>query len=321
MKGYDFDIWRLGRRAKRLGPDFATTTRPGIRLIDLPTTQVRVRVAGQGTQTIVFACDMPNVVENYDEVIRHLEQDYRVVCFEQPGFGFSYPKPGFTFTRQAYADVLTSVLRELAVGPSILAFPCVSIFYALQVAYQHADLVEQLVLMQATNWSRQCAWAGNVVGRFLLVTAALPLFGTQVTATPFLGQGVWAAVEPAFARRTHPHVIYKAAERQELFQRLSTPLYEAFDHGACNCMASAFQHYFKDPEAAIPKVEQPALILWATGDRSHRQSDSHGLMAYAPNAVWQEIPDTGHHLDLENPAAVTGAIRRFLAAAPSSSLE
>jgi len=40
VKGYDFDIWRLQRRAQRLGPDFATTTRPGMRLLDLPTTQV-----------------------------------------------------------------------------------------------------------------------------------------------------------------------------------------------------------------------------------------------------------------------------------------
>lgn len=313
MNGYDFDIWRLQRRVKRLASDSVTMTRPGIRLLDLPTTQVRVRVAGQGNRTIVFACDMPNVVENYDEVIRYLEQDYRVVCFEQPGFGFSYPRPGFTFTRQDYADVLTSMLSELALGPYILAFPCVSIFYGLQVARQRPDLIEQLVLMQATNWSRQCDWAATVVGRFLLVSAALPLFGTQVTATPFIGQAVWAAVEPAFARRTHPHVIYKAAERQELFQRLSKPLYEAFDHGACNCMASAFQHYFKDPEVAISRVKQPTLILWATGDRSHHMSDSHGLLAYAPDAVWQEIPDTGHHLDLENPGVVTEAIKRFLA--------
>jgi len=313
MKGYDFDIWRLQRRARRLDPQWAAKTRPGIHLIDLPTTKVRVRVAGTGNRTVVFACDMPNVVENYDEVIRLLGNDYRIVCFEQPGFGFSYPKRGFTFTRQAYANALADVLRELAMGPYILAFPCVSIFYGLVVAQQHPDLIEQLVLMQATTWSQQRVWAAKVVGRFLLVTAALPLFGTQVTATPYLGQAVWAAVEPSFARRTHPHVIYKAAERQELFQRLTLPLYEAFDHGACNCMSSAFQHYFTDAEAAMPRVSQPTLILWATGDRSHKTSDSHGLTAYAPNAAWQEIPDTGHHLDLENPEAVTGAIKRFLA--------
>jgi pimeloyl-ACP methyl ester carboxylesterase len=312
MKGYEFDTWRLQRRARHLDPQWVTMTRSGIRLIDLPTTQVRVRVAGTGSRTIVFACDMPNVVENYDEVIQQLGSDYRVVCFEQPGFGFSYPKPGFTFTRRAYADALAGMLRELAMGPYILAFPCVSIFYGLTVAQQHAGLIERLVLMQATSWPRQCAWAAKVVGRFLLATAALPLFGTQVTATPFLGQAVWAATEPSFARRTHRHVIYKAAERQELFNRLATPLYAAFDHGACNCMPSAFQHYFTDDETAIARVNQPTLILWATGDRSHKTSDSHGLMAYAPNATWQEVPDTGHHLELENPEVIAGAIKQFL---------
>ncbi|SDN83376.1 alpha/beta fold hydrolase [Afipia sp. GAS231] len=312
MNGYDFDIWRLQRRRRQLDLGWAATTRPGIRFIDLPTTRIRVRVAGRGNRTIVFACDMPNVVDNYDDVIRLLENDYRIVVFEQPGFGFSHPKAGFDFTRQAYADALAGMLRELAIGPYILAFPCVSNFYALSVAKQHPDLVEKLVLMQASDWSRQCEWAGTVIGRFVLVTMGLPVLGTQMTATPYLGQATWAAVEPWFARRTHHHVIYKSSERPELFARLSKPLYEAYEHGACHCFASAFQHFFCDSESEIPVVDQPALILWATGDRSHHVSNSRGLMNYAPHARWQEIADTGHHLDLENPKAVTGAIRRFL---------
>jgi pimeloyl-ACP methyl ester carboxylesterase len=312
MNGYDFDIWRLQRRARRLDPRWAATTRPDVRFIDLPTAQVRVRVAGRGKRTIVFACDMPNVVDNYDEVIRHLEDDYRIVCFEQPGFGFSYPKAGFDFTRQAYAEILAGVLRELALGPYILAFPCVSVFYALSVAKQYPDLVEKLVLMQATDWSRQCDWAGIVMGRFMFATAGLPVLGKQLTATPFLGQAAWCAVEPRFARRTHRFVIYKSSERPELFQRLSQPVFEAYEHGACLCFASAYQHFFCDSESEISVAGQPTLILWATGDRSHKTSNSRGLMAYAPNARLQEIAETGHHLELENPEAVTGAIRRFL---------
>jgi pimeloyl-ACP methyl ester carboxylesterase len=66
---------------------------------------------------------MLNVVDNYDEVIRHLEDDYRVVCFEQQGFGFSYPNASFDFTRQAFADVLGDLLRELDIRPCVLAFP------------------------------------------------------------------------------------------------------------------------------------------------------------------------------------------------------
>ncbi len=313
MKGHLLDAWRLRRRAKRLDPAWAAGTRPGIRIVDLPETQVRLRIAGQGSRTIVFCCDPPNVVENYDEVIQHLEADYRVVCIEQPGFGFSYPKARFDFTRQAYARAHIAVLETLGPGPYVLAYPCIQAFTALEIAGRRPDLVSALVLMQATGWTRQKQWAGLVVKRFLLAAAFLPVVGRLVTATPFLGQAVWAAAEPGFARRTHHHVIYRAAARPALFERLARPLYDAFDHGACNCMASGFQCYFKDPEAAIPRATQPALVLWATGDRSHVASDRRGLLAYVPQARWEEVPETGHHLDIENPAAVTGAIRRFLA--------
>jgi pimeloyl-ACP methyl ester carboxylesterase len=307
MHAYEFDSWRLERRAQHDVWSWATSTREGIRIIDLPTSYVRVRVAGHGRRTIVFPCDMPNVVENHDEIFRLLQNDYRVVSYEQPGFGFSYPKRGFDFSRRAYADVLAALLAALGPGPYTLAAPCVSTFYALQVAREHPEWVDSLVLMQATTWQRQCEWARLVMDRFALVAAFLPFVGEPVTRTPGLGQLLYAGIEPKFARRTHRHAIHRSRQRPELFRQIVQPLYAAFEHGACNCMASAYQRYF-DPSAQIPPVTQPALILWASADMSHQHSDSRGLLRYAPRAHWQEIPDTGHHLEVENAKAVASAI-------------
>jgi pimeloyl-ACP methyl ester carboxylesterase len=55
------------------------------------------------------------------------------------------------------------------------------------------------------------------------------------------------------------------------------------------------------------------MVLWASADRGHARSDPKALLDYVPGARWVEIPDTGHHLELENPEAVTKAIREFLA--------
>jgi hypothetical protein len=100
MTAQELDIRRLERRTRGSGrqprdADWPSSTRPGIRIVDLPTAQVRVRIASHGPRTLVFACDMPNVVESYDVLFHLLQDDFRVVCFEQPGFGFSYPKRGF----------------------------------------------------------------------------------------------------------------------------------------------------------------------------------------------------------------------------------
>jgi pimeloyl-ACP methyl ester carboxylesterase len=312
MSAIDYDIRRLARRWRRQGSAWATSARPGIRMIETQCARIRTRIAGHGSRTLVFACDMPNVVESYDEIIRLLGRDFRIVCFEQTGFGFSYPKAGFRFTRRSYIDAMVEMLKVLDMGPYTLVSPCVNVFTALPVAAENPSLIEGLVLMQAICWQEQCAWAGWAMGRFMLATAYIPAFGSQLSATPYLGQWIWSRVERSFARRTHPHVIYRSKERVERFRQIADPLYAAHDHGACTCFASAFQNYFDSAEE-IPRASQPSLVLWASADRGHANSDPRALLAYAPHANWIEIPDTGHHLELENPEAVTGAIRTFLA--------
>jgi pimeloyl-ACP methyl ester carboxylesterase len=311
MAAIDFDIRRLERRARSLDPKWTIGTRAGIGILDLPTARVRVRVAGCGTMTIVFATDMPNVVESYDDVIRLLEKDYRIVVFEQVGFGFSYPKRGFSFTRRAYVDAMTDMLNALGMAPYMLVSPCVNVFAALSVAKENESLVKRLVLMQAIEWNDQRKWAGWALDRFMFAAAFIPFGGKEILSTPYLGQWAWAAAERKFPRRTHPHVIYRSKERPELFHRIADPLYAAHEHGACTCFGSSFQNYF-DVADQIPVVSQPTLILWASADRGHAKANPKALRAYAPHASWVEVPDTGHHLDLENPEAVTDAIRRFM---------
>lgn len=316
MRAVDIDILRLSRRLSTMDRETITGSRPGIQLLELDDSYVRIRTAGVGPRTIVVACDPPNVVENYDAVIAALEADFRVVVFEQPGFGFSYPKAGFDFTRRDYARVLTQVLDRLGHGPYVLAFPCIAIFHALQVAFDRPELVDKLVLMQATSWTTQRKWVTQVIGTFSSLLSGITEFsdiGEKVTAMPFLGQGVWAVAEPSFARQTHKYAVYRSAQRPALFKALLDPLEDAFERGACNCMASSYQNYFLDDESDIPVVKQETLVLWANKDWMHRNSDPQGLLRYTPQAHWEEIPYTGHHLDLENPQAVTAAIRRFLA--------
>lgn len=122
MRAIDIDILRLSRRLSTIDREVITGSRPGIQLLELDDSYVRIRTAGTGQHTIVVACDPPNVVENYDAFIGALEADFRVVIFEQPGFGFSYPKLRFDFTRRGYARILTQVLDRLGHGPYVLAF-------------------------------------------------------------------------------------------------------------------------------------------------------------------------------------------------------
>ena len=318
MSAIDFDIRRLHPRT--LHTQWQTQTRAGIRILELPTAQVRVRIAGTGARTLVFACDMPNVVDSYDEIIRLLGNDFRIVCFEQVGFGFSYPKRGFGFTLAEYVAVMRDMLLTLNCGPYTLVSPCVNVFQALMLAARHPVLVESLVLMQAVRWLDMRSFSDWAMRQFAWAGALIPGLGSVISGTPYLGQLLWAGMERNIARRTHPHVIHRSRERRARFEQIADPLYEAHEHGACTCFASAYQRYF-DPRIEIPTVTQPTLVLWGTADRAHVDSDAKALLDYAPQASWLELADTGHHLELENPAAASAAIRTFLDEQPARSAE
>ena len=338
MIGPRFDTTRLAKRLPNLIDPWVTGNRPGLRIIDLPNTFVRVRIAGEGGQTIVFACDPPNVVEQYDEIIEWLGPKYRVVCFEQPGFGFSFPKAGFGFTLAEYTDTLIALLEELNLAPYSLAFPCFSTYYAIAAAHRRPDLVRRLILMQATSWPEQKKWIEFTATFFVFATTGIPIIGSRLARIPYLGQAINAAIEPSFSEKTFGAVVYRANDRPELLQKFLDAGRDAFTRGACNCLASMAQRYFSGDDEGFPKPEQPALILFANRDLSHdnthvlpklrkttglpkslakllvpeAHTDPQGLMKYVPHAQFGEIDKTGHHLELESPDQVCGAIGEFV---------
>ncbi len=327
-KGTVIDTLRLSTRLPKLDQD-------GIRMISLPDTLIRVRIAGEGKTTIVFACDPPNVVEQFDEVIEQLP-GYRVICFEQPGFGFSYPKSGFGFTLPEYVRALRRLLQTLDMGPYVLVMPCVSTYYGIVAAAEHPELIQHLVLMQATSWEQELYWVEELARFFVLITNGIPFIGNKLMGIPYLGQLLGALTERWFPQLTQPFAVYQAKKRPALLAKFMVPGKAAFQRGACNCMASFYQEYFRERNLQFPCPPQPTLVLWANRDLSHDnrrllnkvsstlrrlliwamfneiQSDKRGLLSYVPQARFREIDRTGHHLELENPRTVCGEIRAFI---------
>jgi pimeloyl-ACP methyl ester carboxylesterase len=310
MDATTYDIRRLAHRIDETRA-WAIATRPGIRIVELPSTNVRVRVAGAGPR-VVFACDPPNVIEQYDEVVERLARDFTVIVFEQPGFGFSFPKPGWTFTRREFADALRELLEVLDMAPYALAFPCVSTYYGMQVAHDHPALVDRLILMQAAAWREQRRWIRRVARLFTLVTLGVPLFGDRIFSTPYVGQMLGAVLEPSFPRRTHRFAVHRGFFRRDIKAKFIDPGDRAFRNGACNCMPSLLQRYVLEEDLPFTTLSQPAVILWGAADLTHRGTDRAGLTTHVPAARVITIPDTGHHLELENPEAICREIRAFL---------
>ncbi|MFE1881998.1 alpha/beta fold hydrolase [Streptomyces diastatochromogenes] len=62
----------------------------------------------------------------------------------------------------------------------------------------------------------------------------------------------------------------------------------------------------------LPSFMRPALVAWGAEDRMMPPATGRRLAELLPNARYVEIPDARTLVQLDNPAALTGEIRRFV---------
>lgn len=141
---------------------------------------------------LLLVPDGPNVIEHYAELVARLRQQFRVVCFDMPGFGHSLPGRHHDHSLDAGAAVVIAVLDALGIEAASLAFSCANGFYALHAARLAPSRIKSIVLSQTPSLGAMQAWTDRVV--------------PAVLKAPVLGQLLAHA-----ARRKMARAWYKAA--------------------------------------------------------------------------------------------------------------
>lgn len=266
-----------------------------VREMELPQGYIRYRVEGTGKRVIVFAADPPIVLEQYDELIALLRDDFRIVVLELPGFGYSFPKLTMNFKFEPFSRMLSAFLKRLDMGPYILAFPCITAFSAIWIANRYPALVSELVLMQAPTWQGAMAWKQGRDPQHIL-------------STPIIGQLLLQLLK----RKRAPAWLELAVGNKERLQAFTDTSVQALGNGACFSLASAFQYYLRGHPGFLTPVRQSTLIIWGDKDASHEQTnkaDSRSL-AMAPHCC--HFPEAGHFPELEYPDLFVEKLREFL---------
>jgi pimeloyl-ACP methyl ester carboxylesterase len=289
MRAADVETFLQARRAR--GPACSRD----IALVELPRATIRVRVAGRGPRTIAIVPDPPNVIEHYDRLIALVAEDFRVVCLEAPGFGFSVPGRDFDFGLDTQVQSIAAVLFRLGFAPYALAFPCFAGLVAARVAADHPELVSHVAFVQTPSWPEELAWVRRVDARGLL-------------QTPVLGQLLTSFGKRRVARAWYRAALPPGADAAPFLR----PALDAFDRGAVYCLASAFQAAVRTPDPRLRPVRQPALVVWGGADRTHRRTDERSILAYAPHADWARFDAAGHFPDLEQPERFRDELVHFV---------
>jgi pimeloyl-ACP methyl ester carboxylesterase len=266
-----------------------------VQFMELENCWIRYLVRGNGLRTIVLAPDSPVTMEAYTELVDRLAAHHRVVLYEKPGFDFSF---------DGWTDTIETFLHKLNLGPYVLAIPCVAGLSAIAIARRSPELVEGIVSTQTTNWQHQRRWvrSWNNVGAYGAMTWP---FWSQLLA-------LWAKT-----RVTHfCHKLITLQRRDELMALSKLTLRQ----GASNPLPTACQCYLKKRRpGSLGPINQPAISIWGTGDRSHQRSgtDRTTIREYLPNAQLIDFSHAGHFLEAEIPAEFAQVVLDFIATLPA----
>ena len=253
------------------------------RSIDTPVGVVRLYDSGSAKPCVVFVPDGPNVIEHYDVLIGLLSQRLRVVCFDMPGFGYSFPQPSYGHSLDQGARAVLGVLDNLGIKKATLAFSCANGFYALRAAQLAPERIASLVLSQTPSLTAMHAWTSRVIPWPLRI----PVVG-QISAWLFRSKAAHAWYATALPRTTPPKPFQEKA-------------LDALAGGACFCLASVVQGLGRERVDSLSGVHTPCTMVWGTKDHSHKHTDPKSLRELVPTAEIVPFEDCGHFPDIEQP--------------------
>jgi pimeloyl-ACP methyl ester carboxylesterase len=255
---------------------------------------IRYQIAGEGPN-LVIACDPPSTLASYQILLATLANDFRVIVFEQPGFGFSYPKNNFDFSFDSYKKLISGFLDRLNLNKYILSLPCVAGFSAIEIANLNPDIITHIVLIQTPSWKGIKAWA---IGRD----------SKRILQKPIIGQLALMALKKKRVGDWYSSVIANPNNSKAF----SSDTLGQFNHGACFCLASAFQQYIFSADPVLITPSQPTLSVWGGNDESHSFTDIKGIKTLIPHAICVTFDDCGHSPEIENPIKFSNLLKSFI---------
>ena len=256
---------------------------------------LRVMDTGGAKPPLVLTPDGPCVIEHFGALIEGFSEQFRVVCFDMPGVGFSFPSYGYQFGVSETTDVIVELLDAVSIGKAAFAFTCANGFFAMNLAKRYPQRVSHLVLGQTPSLDAMRKWADRNIPKALRI--------------PFVGQAVTAVRAEFLATRWFDRALPRGSEHKSGFvARAQAALHE----GGCFCLASVVQGMLDIDEDEVRGVGCPTLAIHGDSDFSHKHTDFHSITDPIPHAQLVSFKGCGHFPNLERVSEYAEHVRRFV---------
>jgi pimeloyl-ACP methyl ester carboxylesterase len=259
---------------------------------------------GQGPP-LVFIHGLIGRWTHWFEQLTVFARDHRVIALDLPGFGHSPMPSGEAISVPFYARVLAGLLAEMEVDAAALVGHSMGGFTAVELAINHPQLVERMVLVSPSGLSTynnpRALRLASMTRRFERFVnsygAAVAAHAELLARRPRL-----RLLEPNTNVVTrHPDRL-PAAYVEEFVRGLGT---RGFIEGV-----EANANY--DYRERLGEIACPTLIVWGANDRVVSARDADIYAQSIPNARKIVFEDTGHMAMIERPVAFNRLLSDFL---------
>ncbi|MBY0338555.1 MAG: alpha/beta fold hydrolase [Acetobacteraceae bacterium] len=284
---YDPDKPRAGLEARYAGPPSTFGELMALRL--------HIRDTGpRDAPAILFIHGFGSSLHTWEDWARGLEDRYRVIRLDLPGFGLTGADPTGDYSDQRAFALLAALLDRLGVARAHVVGSSMGGRIAWGFAAARPERVDRLVLMAPDGFASEGRDYDRPPARLPWIGHVLPYTLPRPLLRPML-RNVYAdpsVMTDALLER-YRDMLLAPGVRAAILRRMATSL-------------------LVRPEPILATIRAPTLLLWGDSDRAIPASHAEDYRRVLPESQVVVLPRMGHAPMEERPAEGLAALRAFL---------
>ncbi len=257
---------------------------------------VRLHVRDTGPRdapAVIFLHGFGSSLHTWEDWAHSIEADFRVIRYDQPGFGLTGPDPSGDYSDTRSVAVLTALMDRLGLARADIVGHSMGGRIAWTFAATHPERVAKLVLMAPDGFASP-GLAYGVAPRIPVVAKALryvlPRFMVRMSLVPAFGNRTLAT--DALLTR-YRDMLLAPGVRGAILQRME-------------------QTVLVDPEPLLHRISAPTLLVWGDKDPMVPISNAADYLRDIARSRLDTMSGLGHLPQEEAAAETIEPVERFL---------
>ncbi len=263
-------------------------------IIDVDGLKVYYKETGpQGAPTLLLLHGFGSSLQAWDDWSLKLEQKYRVIRLDLPGFGLTGASPANDYSEEKDLAILTYFADKLGLEKFSVMGHSMGGKMAWSLAASQPERVQALVLMAPDGFPE----TKDIGTKPYEVPAIMGLI--KYVLPKYL---VRKSIEPAFVQAD--------ALNDALVNRYFDMLRAPGVRGAI--LERSNQTIYTDPVPRLKAIKAPTLLIWGEHDQMIPSTNAQSYANVLSNSTTVLVPKLGHLLQEEQPEKGLTAVMQFL---------